>query len=241
MTTELSSCDRRRGRDGARSGPRPALQRRRRHARAGAARASDAGLAEGAPDIDVDRDRHARRGGRQRPTPATSTCSILDGEAAKSGGMGLCRQLKHEVFDCPPVLVLTGRAAGRLARVVVARRRRARAPARPGRAPAGRRGPGHGADRARMTSPTWSDVLTALVGGRDLTAGADVMGDGRGHGRQGVARAPRRVPRRAAVQGRDGRRSSPRWPTRCWRTPCGSRCPAGRSTSSGPAGTARTR
>jgi len=35
---------------------------------------------------------------------------ILDGEAAKSGGMGLCRQLKHEVYDCPPVLVLTGRA-----------------------------------------------------------------------------------------------------------------------------------
>lgn len=34
---------------------------------------------------------------------------ILDGEAAKSGGMGLCRQLKHEVFQCPPVLVLTGR------------------------------------------------------------------------------------------------------------------------------------
>jgi DNA-binding response OmpR family regulator len=34
---------------------------------------------------------------------------VLDGEAAKSGGMGLCRQLKHEVYDCPPVLVLTGR------------------------------------------------------------------------------------------------------------------------------------
>jgi DNA-binding response OmpR family regulator len=34
---------------------------------------------------------------------------VLDGEAAKSGGMGLCRQLKHEVFRCPPVLVLTGR------------------------------------------------------------------------------------------------------------------------------------
>jgi DNA-binding response OmpR family regulator len=34
---------------------------------------------------------------------------ILDGEAAKSGGMGLCRQLKHEVFRCPPVLVLIGR------------------------------------------------------------------------------------------------------------------------------------
>ncbi len=34
---------------------------------------------------------------------------VLDGEAAKSGGMGLCRQLKHEVFRCPPVLVLVGR------------------------------------------------------------------------------------------------------------------------------------
>ncbi|RNI24402.1 response regulator transcription factor [Flexivirga caeni] len=34
---------------------------------------------------------------------------ILDGEAAKLGGLGLCRQLKNEVFDCPPVLVLTGR------------------------------------------------------------------------------------------------------------------------------------
>jgi DNA-binding response OmpR family regulator len=34
---------------------------------------------------------------------------ILDGEAAPSGGMGLCRQLKHEIYRCPPVLVLTGR------------------------------------------------------------------------------------------------------------------------------------
>lgn len=34
---------------------------------------------------------------------------ILDGEAAKSGGMGLCRQLKNEIYNCPPVLVLTGR------------------------------------------------------------------------------------------------------------------------------------
>ena len=35
---------------------------------------------------------------------------VLDGEADKSGGMGLCRQLKNEVYDCPPVVVLTGRA-----------------------------------------------------------------------------------------------------------------------------------
>src|SRR5690625_2574542 len=34
---------------------------------------------------------------------------ILDGAAAKSGGMGLCRQLKDEIYSCPPVLVLTGR------------------------------------------------------------------------------------------------------------------------------------
>lgn len=34
---------------------------------------------------------------------------ILDGEAGKSGGLGVCRQLKDEVFRCPPVLVLIGR------------------------------------------------------------------------------------------------------------------------------------
>jgi DNA-binding response OmpR family regulator len=34
---------------------------------------------------------------------------ILDGEAAPVGGLGLCRQLKNEIFSCPPVLVLTGR------------------------------------------------------------------------------------------------------------------------------------
>ncbi len=34
---------------------------------------------------------------------------VLDGEAAKVGGLGLCRQLKSEIFNCPPILVLTGR------------------------------------------------------------------------------------------------------------------------------------
>jgi len=34
---------------------------------------------------------------------------VLDGEAARVGGLGLCRQLKSEIFSCPPVLVLTGR------------------------------------------------------------------------------------------------------------------------------------
>lgn len=34
---------------------------------------------------------------------------VLDGEAAKSGGMGIARQLKHELYECPPVLLLVGR------------------------------------------------------------------------------------------------------------------------------------
>jgi CheY-like chemotaxis protein len=34
---------------------------------------------------------------------------VLDGETSPTGGLGLCRQLKNEIFNCPPVLVLTGR------------------------------------------------------------------------------------------------------------------------------------
>ncbi len=35
--------------------------------------------------------------------------AILDGEAVPAGGMGICRQLKDEIYQCPPILVLTGR------------------------------------------------------------------------------------------------------------------------------------
>lgn len=35
--------------------------------------------------------------------------AILDGETAPAGGMGVCRQLKDEIYHCPPVLVLVGR------------------------------------------------------------------------------------------------------------------------------------
>ncbi|UFU04831.1 hypothetical protein [Ruania halotolerans] len=35
---------------------------------------------------------------------------ILDGESAKFGGMGLCRSLKTEIYQCPPVLLLIARA-----------------------------------------------------------------------------------------------------------------------------------
>ena len=34
---------------------------------------------------------------------------ILDGEAAPEGGMGVARQLKDEVFECPPVLLVVAR------------------------------------------------------------------------------------------------------------------------------------
>jgi DNA-binding response OmpR family regulator len=36
---------------------------------------------------------------------------VLDGEASPAGGMGLCKQLKDEIYRCPPVLVLIGRPA----------------------------------------------------------------------------------------------------------------------------------
>lgn len=38
---------------------------------------------------------------------------ILDGEAVPAGGMGVCRQLKDEIYNCPPILVLVGRADDR--------------------------------------------------------------------------------------------------------------------------------
>ncbi|MGW5476755.1 hypothetical protein [Streptomyces sp. NPDC004008] len=34
---------------------------------------------------------------------------VLDGEAVPMGGMGVCRQIKDEIFHCPPVLVLIAR------------------------------------------------------------------------------------------------------------------------------------
>lgn len=34
---------------------------------------------------------------------------VLDGETVPAGGMGVCRQIKDEIFNCPPVLLLIGR------------------------------------------------------------------------------------------------------------------------------------
>jgi DNA-binding response OmpR family regulator len=39
--------------------------------------------------------------------------AILDAEAQPTGGMGISRQIKNEVRDCPPVCLLLARAADR--------------------------------------------------------------------------------------------------------------------------------
>ncbi len=38
---------------------------------------------------------------------------VFDAEAVPTGGMGLCRQLKNEVADCPPTVLLVARADDR--------------------------------------------------------------------------------------------------------------------------------
>ncbi|MCG8916836.1 hypothetical protein L6E12_13650 [Actinokineospora sp. PR83] len=35
--------------------------------------------------------------------------AILDGEAQPTGGIGLCRQLKDEITDCPPIVIAVRR------------------------------------------------------------------------------------------------------------------------------------
>ena len=45
----------------------------------------------------------------QQMDTGTIDLAILDGEAVPAGGMGIARQLKDEIYRCPPLLVLTGR------------------------------------------------------------------------------------------------------------------------------------
>ncbi|MEU0465784.1 hypothetical protein ABZ215_17415 [Amycolatopsis sp. NPDC006131] len=35
--------------------------------------------------------------------------AILDGEAQPTGGIGLCRQVKNEIDDCPPIVIAVRR------------------------------------------------------------------------------------------------------------------------------------
>ena len=115
---------------------------------------------------------------------------VLDGEAAKVGGLGLAKQLKNEIFDCPPIIVLTGRpqdswlaawsqadlavphpldpialtsAVATLARAAVAQR----------------------LSMASDRVLTWPTLLTDLIAGRDLDRAATRVGDGPDHGGRG--------------------------------------------------------
>jgi DNA-binding response OmpR family regulator len=39
--------------------------------------------------------------------------AILDGESAPAGGIGIARQVKDEIYQAPPILVVVGRAQDR--------------------------------------------------------------------------------------------------------------------------------
>jgi len=45
----------------------------------------------------------------QQMDSGTIDLAILDGEATPAGGMGVAKQLKDEIYQCPPLLVVTGR------------------------------------------------------------------------------------------------------------------------------------
>ena len=45
----------------------------------------------------------------QQMDSGTIDLAILDGEAVPAGGMGIAKQMKDEIFRCPPIVVLTGR------------------------------------------------------------------------------------------------------------------------------------
>ena len=47
----------------------------------------------------------------QQMDTGTIDLAILDGEAVPAGGMGIAKQMKDEIYRCPPLLVLTGRPA----------------------------------------------------------------------------------------------------------------------------------
>lgn len=46
----------------------------------------------------------------QRMDAGEVDLAILDGESAPVGGLGVAKQLKDEIENCPPLVVLTGRA-----------------------------------------------------------------------------------------------------------------------------------
>ena len=177
--------------------------------------------------------------------------AILDGEAQPTGGMGVSRQLKNEIDDCPPIIVTVRRrddrwlatwsqadavlvhpldpltAAETVADVLRRARRRACPAPRLTAAPCGR-------------SRTWPALLGRLIAAQRPRGRRHRLGDGPGALRRGHARPAGRVPRRAARQGRDRRGDRRAGRGDAAARPPGRRCPAAPSTSSAPAATRRT-
>ncbi len=54
--------------------------------------------------------RDQRRGASRELDEGGVDLAILDGEAQPTGGMGLARQFKYEIDDCPPIVVLIARS-----------------------------------------------------------------------------------------------------------------------------------
>ena len=150
------------------------LQRRPEHPRPGAPGARPAAAPRPAAGWSTSRWRPSRWSSSTW-TPARSTWRSSTARPCRPAAWASPEQLKDEIYNCPPVLVLIGRAAGRVAGDLVARRGGRAPPARPDaarrrrRQAAARAGPGdlaeHAADRH-----TWPEVLSALIGGADLTA-----------------------------------------------------------------------
>ena len=138
--------------------------------------------------------------------------AILDGEAVPAGGMGIAKQLKDEIYRCPPVLVLTGRPQD--AWLATWSRAEAAVP--------------HPLDPLQLAEAVVSLLRSRVPGGRltpplsprdvdddphlarrAVDAGrrgrpdrrADIVGDGRDPRRGGHARPGRRVRSGAARQG----------------------------------------
>ena len=177
----------------------PALQRRHRHPRRGAARRRPA---PGARRRGRPRGSSARRPRRwsRRSRPAGSTCSSSTARPSPLGGLGLCRAAEERDLRLPADPGAHRPPAGRLAGRLVAGRPRRAAPARPDRAGRGRRRPGSrarasppGLDRAMTDADlgvahTWPDRPHRAAGRQRPRHRAGRVGDGRDHGRRGHAR-----------------------------------------------------
>ena len=178
---------------------------------------------------------------------------VLDGEAVPGRRDGAVQAAEGRDLPLPAGARAHRPPGGRLARDLVAGRPRRAAPARPGR-PSRRPWPswrGAGCGRGAVTTAPAGPVAGAPATswphlhrhaarrqdlGRDETAWAmeQVMTG------SATRRAARRLPRRAACQGRDGRGARRPRRRRCCATPCPSTSRARRSTSSAPAATGGT-